>query len=82
VSIADPSPEARTDANRILGSCLLVDVSNELLDNAARLASRELRTLDAIHLATAQSLAVDGIVTYDRRLADAARAEHFVVHAP
>jgi predicted nucleic acid-binding protein len=82
VSIADPAPEAEFDARRILSSCLLLDVSQEILESAARLASRELRTLDAIHLATAQSLAVDGIVTYDRRLAEAARAARFEVLAP
>jgi predicted nucleic acid-binding protein len=81
-TVANASPEARAEAQRVLDGCLLVDVSPELLESAARLASRELRTLDAIHLATAHSLAVDGIITYDHRLTEAAQAERFVVHAP
>jgi len=47
-----------------------------LLASAASLAPLSLRSLDAIHLATAVSLQpdIDGIVVYDRRLAEAARA--------
>lgn len=43
-----------------------------------------LRTLDAIHLVTALALG-DGLavlVTYDRRLTDAARRAHVPVRAP
>lgn len=82
VGIANPSAEARSRAEEVLHSCLLVDVSEELLRDAARLASREVRTLDAIHLATAQAVSADGVLTYDRRLADAARREGFVVTQP
>lgn len=40
-----------------------------MLTAAARAAPPELRTLDAIHLATARSLdELGGMVTYDRRL--------------
>jgi predicted nucleic acid-binding protein len=45
-------------------------------------ASREVRTLDAIHVASARWVSADGVLAYDRRLAEAARAERFVVHAP
>jgi predicted nucleic acid-binding protein len=71
VTIANP--RARDDAGRLLESCLLVDVSSELLRTASRLASREVRTLDAIHLAIAESLSADAVLGYDRRLVDAAR---------
>lgn len=71
VTIANP--RARPDAGRLLQSCLLVDVSQDLLRAASRLASRDVRTLDAIHLATAESLSVDTFLGYDRRLLDAAR---------
>jgi predicted nucleic acid-binding protein len=70
------------DAERLLGSCLLVDVSPGVLLNAARLTSHEVRTLDAIHLATAQSVSADGVLAYDRRLARAARHHRFTVHTP
>jgi predicted nucleic acid-binding protein len=45
---------------------------------------RALRTLDAIHLATALSLEPDltGMVVYDTRLAAAARASGLTVWAP
>jgi uncharacterized protein len=82
VGIANPSPAAQARAEELLESCLLVDVSPELLRSAARLASREVRTLDAIHLATAQSVSADAVLTYDRRLAEAARRQHLVVQTP
>jgi predicted nucleic acid-binding protein len=44
----------------------------------------QLRSLDAIHLAAAQTVGDDlrAVVTYDRRLADAAGALGFVVQTP
>jgi predicted nucleic acid-binding protein len=44
----------------------------------------ELRSLDAIHLATAQLLGTDlaRIVTYDERMADAAKAAGWTVATP
>ncbi len=81
VGIANESSEARAEAERLLESCLLVDVSEALLRAASRLASREVRTLDAIHLASAHRVGADEIVAYDRRLVEAARRERFeVVH--
>jgi predicted nucleic acid-binding protein len=68
VGIANASPEARTQTGRLLESCLLVDVSAELLRAAARLASCGVRTPDAIHLASAQSISADAVLAYDLRL--------------
>lgn len=67
------NPHAVGEASRLLDSCLLVDVSDGLLRDAAALASREVRTLDAIHLATAERVDPDDLLTYDRRLAREAR---------
>jgi predicted nucleic acid-binding protein len=56
-----------------------------LLDRAAGLAPQvQLRSLDAIHLAAAQTVGDDlrAIVTYDRRMADAAGALGLVVQTP
>ena len=55
-----------------------------MLDIAAMLDARVLRSLDAIHLAAAQRLGVDMevLVTYDLRMAEAASALGFVVKAP
>jgi len=51
---------------------------------AGRLVPPTVRSLDAIHLATALALgpALRALVTYDTRQADAARSLGLVVHAP
>jgi predicted nucleic acid-binding protein len=41
-----------------------------------------LRTLDAIHLASALEVGADEMIVYDRRLADAARANGLTVTSP
>jgi predicted nucleic acid-binding protein len=53
----------------------LVPVDDAVLDAAAELAPAELRTLDALHLATALSLSNDlgAMVVYDARLSTAAK---------
>lgn len=81
-SIANPSPEARAEAERLLASCLLVDVTDEVLRAAARLTSRDVGTLDAVHLASAQRVDPDEVLVYDRRLREAARAAGFLVAHP
>lgn len=59
----------------VLESFVLLDVTAAILKHAAMLVPTELRTLDAIHLATALSLGLDNLdfLTYDTRLATAAR---------
>lgn len=56
----------------------------EVAAQAGRLKPSELRTLGAIHLATAVELRaeLDAFVTYDERLADAARAHRLPVVSP
>ena len=51
---------------------------------AGRLTSPSLRTLDALHLATAMEIGeeLSGFVVYDHRLSDAARAASLPVLAP
>ncbi|ETZ41517.1 putative ribonuclease VapC46 [Mycobacterium sp. MAC_080597_8934] len=55
-----------------------------MLDLAGGLLPIELRTLDAIHLATAQRLGMDlgRLCTYDDRMRDAAEALGMAVIAP
>jgi predicted nucleic acid-binding protein len=63
----------------------LLDLDVELLDRAATISPGTLlRSLDAIHLATAQSIGVElrALVTYDQRLAQAATALGMPVAAP
>ena len=60
-----------------------VEISTALLDAAAILPPPELRALDAIHLAAAMTAPdLRALVTYDRRLADAAADAGVVVVSP
>ena len=54
----------------------LVRISDRVLDMAGTLEPAQVRSLDAIHLATAQLLGEDlsQVITYDDRMADAARS--------
>ena len=56
----------------------------EVLDIAAHVADPGVRSLDAIHLATALSLGDDlgVLLTYDARMADAARSLGLPVESP
>ena len=71
-------------AQRLLRRLALIDVDRRILAAAAALEPTDLRTLDAIHLATALVVREDltGLVTYDRRLAAAAERLDLEVVAP
>jgi predicted nucleic acid-binding protein len=62
--------------SRVLEEVEVIDLSPAIAAAAASLHPPVLRTLDAIHLATALALMpdLDAFVTYDDRLAEAARA--------
>ena len=62
----------------------LIDIDDTVLDLAALLEPASLRSLDAIHLATAHLLGSDLriLVTYDQRLAAGAAALGIAVEAP
>lgn len=82
VGIANPSVEACGDAERLVESCLLVDVTDAILRSAAQRASLTVRALDAIHLASAQRVEADAMLVYDARLSEAARGAGFTIVAP
>jgi len=71
---------ARTALSRVA----LVELDDEVVQGAAVIEPTELRTLDAIHLATALSLGKDlgAMCAYDARLANAATATGAEVVAP
>jgi predicted nucleic acid-binding protein len=71
-------------SREVMARIALVDVDRRILAAAAALDPPGLRTLDAIHLATALALREDlaALVTYDRRLAAAAERAHLEVSAP
>jgi predicted nucleic acid-binding protein len=62
----------------------LIPLDEKVLEHAAELEPRELRTLDALHLATALSVAEDlgAMLVYDSRLAGAARRAGLATLAP
>lgn len=66
--LANPSGAVAEEADRLLASCLLVSVSSQLLRAARRLTSSTVRTLDAIHLASALRIEADELLAYDQRL--------------
>jgi predicted nucleic acid-binding protein len=71
-------------AFNVLDRLVLVDVDRRILERAAGLAPAELRSLDAIHIASAIEVRddIEAIVTYDARLAAAARVHGFTAVAP
>lgn len=74
----------RSDARAWLESVALIPVDDAVLSQAASLGPRQLRTLDALHLATALSVRGEIAVfaTYDQRLAGAAADRGFEVLRP
>ena len=67
-----------------LSGLALLPMDDRLLHAAARLQAPDLRSLDAIHLATAISIrdSLGVVFCYDRRLADAAESAGFPVALP
>ena len=69
------APEQMERARMVLDAITLVTMPTSTSERAAALDAETLRSLDALHLAAALDLGDDleGIVTYDDRLAGAAR---------
>lgn len=76
--------EAMRRGQDVLSRVDLIRVNDRVLTAAGSLFPAEIRSLDAIHLATAQALGADlaRVVTYDDRMAVAARAMGYSVLAP
>jgi predicted nucleic acid-binding protein len=83
-AVARTLPDRLFVAETILDRLTLISVSRSVLDRAGRLQPAVLRTLDAIHLATALEVDsdLDGFVAYDQRLAASAAALGLTVVAP
>ena len=80
----EPTRQARYALEQLLESVFLVDISAEIVERAVNIAPPALRSLDAIQLVTALA-ATDpslAVITYDQRLADAARAHGLTVVQP
>jgi predicted nucleic acid-binding protein len=75
---------ARRVAERVVASLDLLAIDDEILNAAARLKPLELRTLDAIHVASAQMLgsALGALIAYDTRLVQSAKAAKLTTIEP
>ena len=71
-------------AMRVLEGIALVPIDDGIVRGAGDLAPVAMRTLDAIHLATALSLGEEltSVITYDERLAEAATIAGMSVETP
>lgn len=78
------APASLAAARDVLSRIVLLRASADIFDQASRLEPSELRSLDAVHLASALALGdeLEGIVVYDERLAGAAAALGIAVIAP
>lgn len=83
-AVARAQATAVPTARRLLAGMDLVPLGPDLLEMAADLGPPSLRSLDAVHLATALGLgrALDAFVVYDERLARAATEAGLPVVAP
>ena len=78
------APEQMVQARAVLDSLILVTLSTAVCERATMLEPYLVRSLDALHLAAALELGdeLEGLVTYDRRLAEGAQALGIGVIAP
>jgi uncharacterized protein len=77
-------PELTAQAERVVSQIAVVEPTEAIRARAAVLEPAKLRSLDALHLATALEVADDleGVVTYDARMAAAGEALGLAVLAP
>jgi predicted nucleic acid-binding protein len=78
------APDRMSEARAVLDAMTVVTVSTSVFERASTLDPESLRSLDAIHLASALELGdeLDDLATYDVRLAEAARQYGISVIAP
>jgi predicted nucleic acid-binding protein len=76
--------DAGDRVSSLIATVELLELDAEVARRAGELTPATLRTLDAIHLASALAIApeLDAVVAYDTRLAVAARAAGLAVVAP
>lgn len=81
---ATTQPAAEKRAEEVMAGLYLLKMDSDILSGAARLEPRSVRSLDAIHLASALSLGADlgAIVIYDGNMATAAAGYGLEVLAP
>lgn len=77
-------PDLIPRAVALVRRMMTVPLLAHVVEQAATMGTPQLRTLDALHLATAVSVAaeLDAFVTYDKRLAEAATLVGLTVSTP
>lgn len=83
-AVTRSSPELLDQARAVLGVIDLVELDEDVTERAAGLQPVGLRSLDAIHIASALAMGdeLDAFVTYDPRQVDAAQAAGLPVVSP
>ena len=78
------APDLTSHAEQVVAQVSVVDAAEPIRARAALLEPATVRSLDALHLATAIEVgdALDALITYDARMAEAARSLGLVVSAP
>jgi hypothetical protein len=71
-------------ARRLLARVDRMALGSQLVERAGTLMPREMRTLEALHVASALELGdeLEAVVAYDRRLLDAAAAHRLPTASP
>ena len=82
VRVAAAGPEGMRRARRELDEIELLDVDRELIEASVGWTSARVRSLDAIHLASALRIGAGEMLVYDRRLAEAAAGAGLEVLSP
>jgi predicted nucleic acid-binding protein len=80
--LAQPAQTTGATAQGVLDEADLVLLRRSVLARAAELTSHGVRSLDAIHLASALEIQPDHFVAYDRRLLEAAAAAGLTTVSP
>ncbi len=83
-ALLDEGPEATGRAHALLGCINLLRINDRVLGAAGTLLPAHLRSLDAIHLASALQLGSDleSLISYDHRMLDAARRLGISIASP
>jgi uncharacterized protein len=83
-AVARAMPALLPDARELLLAFSCIAIDDDIVEGAMNEPDRGLRSLDAIHLATARILApeLDALVTYDDRLLRAATDAGLVIVSP
>lgn len=83
-AVKDHGAHAVSRARRLLDRLQILRLDDDLLDSAADLNTVVLRSLDAVHLAAAQTLGerLEALITYDGRMAKAAATLRLPIAGP